>query len=122
MDKKELQEILWLIESKWHPDFLKFIETGEASNDFFDYLDSSPDAQRAVGLVISAQIMAFEYVGKMLKMYRLVNHYFRGKDVQKWLNFPHPMLNGRTPQSLMNEGQADAVLTLLESVRDGTPL
>lgn len=122
MDKKELQEILWLIEQKWHSDLLKFIETGEASDEFLDYMDSNPDAQRAVGLVISAQIRAFEYVGKTLKIYRLVNHYFRGKDVQKWLNFPHPMLNDKIPQSLMNEGQADAVLTLLESVRDGIPL
>lgn len=122
MDKKELQEILWLIEQKWHSDFMKFTETGEASNEFLDYLDSNPDAQRAIGLVISAQIRAFEYVGKMLKVYRLVNHYFRGKDVQKWLNFPHPMLNDKTPQSLINNGQADAVLQLLESVRDGLPL
>lgn len=122
VNKQELQEALWLIEQKWRPDFLKFIETGEASNEFLDYLDSNSDAQRAVGLVTSAQIRAFEYVGKILKVHRLVNHYFRGQDVQKWLNFPHPMLNDRTPKFLMNEGHADAVLQLLESVRDGLPL
>lgn len=122
MDKKELQEIFWLIEQKWRSDFLKFIETGEASNNFFDYLDSSPDAQRAIGLVFTAQARALEYVAKLLKINRLANHYFRGDDIQKWLNSSHPMLDNRTPQSLMNEGKADAVLMLLESVRDGTPL
>lgn len=122
MDQKELQEILWLIEQKWHSDFLKFAETGEASNDFLDYLDSNSDAQRAVGLIMTAQVRAFEYVGKMLKIYRLVNHYFGRKYIQEWLNLPHPQLNNKTPQSLMNEGLADAVLVLLESVRDGVPL
>lgn len=122
MDKKELQEILWLIEQKWHSDFLKFVETGEGSNEFFDYLDSNSDAQRAVGLAFTAQARAFEYVAKLLKINRLVNHYFRGNDVQKWLNSPHPMLDNKTPQSVMDDGHADAVLVLLESVRDGIPL
>lgn len=122
MDQKELQEILWLVEQKWHSDFLKFAETGEASNEFLDYLDSNSDAQRAVGLIMTVQVMAFEYVGKILKIYRLVNHYFGRKYIQEWLKSPHPQLNNKTPQSLMNEGLADAVLALLESVRDGVPL
>ncbi len=122
MDKKELQEILWLIEKKWQPDFLKFVETGEASEGFLDYLDSNSDAQRAVGLVMTAQARALEYIGKILKIHRLVNHYFRGKDIQTWLNSPHPLLDNKTPQSLMNDSHADAVLVLLESVRNGTPL
>jgi len=122
LDKREFQEILWLVEKKWHPDFLRFIETREASNEFLDYLDSNPDAQRAVGLVMTAQARAFEYIGKILKIHRLVNHYFREKDIQVWLDSPHPLLDNKTPQSLMNDGHADAVLGLLESVRDGTPL
>lgn len=122
ISKKELREILWLVEQKWHPDFLKFIETGEAGNEFLDYLDSNSDAQRAVGLVFTDQVRAFEYVGKILKIHRLVNHYFRGEDIQKWLNSPHPFLDDKAPQSLMNEGKADTVLVLLENVRDGIPL
>ena len=122
MDKRELDETLWLVKQKWHSDFLKFIETGEASEEFLDYLDSNSDAQRAVGLVMTAQVRTFEYIGKVLKVHRLVNHYFKGKDIQVWLNSPHPSLDNRTPQSLMSDGQADAVLVLLESVRDGTPL
>lgn len=122
MNKKELQEILWLIEQKWQSDFLKFVETGEGSNELFDYLDSNSDAQRAVGLAFTTQAKAFEYVAKLLKIDRLVNHYFRGNDIQKWLNSPHPTLGNRTPQFLMNDGHADAVLVLLESVRDGIPL
>jgi len=122
MDKKELQEILWLVEKKWQLDFLKFVETGEASEGFLDYLDSNSDAQRAVGLVMTAQARALEYIGKILKIHRLVNHYFRGKDIQTWLNSPHPLLDDKTPQSLINDGHADAVLILLESVRDGIPL
>lgn len=121
MDKKELQEVLWLVEQKWHPDFLKFVETSEASEKFLDYLDSNFDAQRAVGLVMTAQARTFEYIGKILKVHRLVNHYFQGKDIQTWLNSPHSLLDNKTPQSLMNDGHADAVLVLLESVRDGNP-
>lgn len=73
-------------------------------------------------LVFIAQARALEYVAKLLKINRLVSHYFRGDDIQKWLNSSHSMLDNRTPQSLMNEGKADAVLMLLESVRDGIPL
>ena len=122
MDKKEFQEASWLIEKKWRSDFLKFVETGEASNEFLDYLDSDSDAQRAVGLVMTAQVRAPEYIRNVLKVHRLVNYYFREKDVHVWLNSPHPLLDNRTPQSLINDDKVDAVLVLLESVRDGTSL
>ncbi|OGN14343.1 MAG: hypothetical protein A3J47_01905 [Candidatus Yanofskybacteria bacterium RIFCSPHIGHO2_02_FULL_43_22] len=59
---------------------------------------------------------------KELEIHRLLSHYFCGEDVKKWLNFPHPLLENKTPQSLIDEGKADAVLVLLESVRDGNPL
>ena len=76
MNKKELRELLWLIEQKWYSDFLKFVETGEGSNEFFDYLDSDQDNQRAVGLAFTAQARALEYIAKLLKIDMLVNHYF----------------------------------------------
>lgn len=37
------------------------------------------------------------------------------EDIEIWLNFPHPDLGGRTPQSVIDEGQSGAVLAMLEA-------
>ena len=47
---------------------------------------------------------------------KLVERITRNKEeYEKWLNFPHPDLGGRTPQQCVNEGRAGAVITLLSN-------
>lgn len=42
--------------------------------------------------------------------------------VRAWLNSPHPGLGDRTPISVMLEGHAEAVLTILENALAGVPV
>lgn len=42
--------------------------------------------------------------------------------VRAWLNSPHPDLGNRTPISVMLEGHAEAVLTILENALAGVPI
>jgi putative toxin-antitoxin system antitoxin component (TIGR02293 family) len=42
--------------------------------------------------------------------------------VRAWLNSPHPGLGNRTPISVMLEGHAEAVLTILENALAGVPI
>ncbi|MFQ5492205.1 MAG: hypothetical protein ACE5GE_15935 [Phycisphaerae bacterium] len=44
-----------LIHRKWRKAFEEFVETGEASQAFHNYLDSDPNAQRAVETVADQQ-------------------------------------------------------------------
>jgi len=55
-----LEEILKDVDPRWQKDFLTFIDTGEGSNEFLDYLDHNPQGQKAVDLAFSAQAKAFE--------------------------------------------------------------
>lgn len=43
------------------------------------------------------------------------------ENVDTWLNAPCPDLDNRTPQSVIDEGMANAVITLLENALDGLP-
>ena len=33
---------------RYRPDFLRFVETGESSDEFFAYLDTNPEAQKGI--------------------------------------------------------------------------
>ena len=43
------------------------------------------------------------------------------KNVEIWLNEPHPDLGQRTPQQCIDNGNVGAVLTMLENALIGTP-
>lgn len=57
MDQPNLPE---LIEPKWRAAFARFVETGEAEEEFLDYLNSNPEAQAAVERAFSKQAAALE--------------------------------------------------------------
>lgn len=43
-----LKELLSLVEEKWHDAFLHFVQSGEADQEFLDYIDSNESMQKAV--------------------------------------------------------------------------
>lgn len=55
------------IDPAWHSDFLKFIKTGEASEEFLTYMDENPACQRAVEAAFSEQAAAFESFSRDLR-------------------------------------------------------
>jgi hypothetical protein len=61
------QELLHLVDSRWHGDFVRFIETGDASEEFLAFMDRDPDCQRAVETAFSQQAADFEELSRSLR-------------------------------------------------------
>jgi|GEM_PF-3532974 len=51
----------------------------------------------------------------------ILKEVFREEDIERWLNTPNLVLGYRTPQVVIDEGHADALLTALENGLDGVP-
>ncbi len=62
-----LEELLKNIAPQWHNEFLRFVETGEASDNFLDYLNKDKGGQAAVEMAFDAQVKAFEGLAEELK-------------------------------------------------------
>jgi hypothetical protein len=56
----KLDQLLQNVDRKWHGEFLRFVETGEAGDEFLQYLDSDKGGQQAVEIAFNAQAAAFE--------------------------------------------------------------
>jgi hypothetical protein len=53
-------DLLRQIDSRWRIAFVRFVETGEASERFLHYLDSSQRCQRALRRLLAAQVGAIQ--------------------------------------------------------------
>ena len=56
-----------LLAEKWEKDFSQFIETGDASEEFLNYLDSDKGAQKAVEMAFTEQARGLEGLAEELK-------------------------------------------------------
>jgi len=54
------ETLLSQVAPEWRADFVKFLETGEASEAFEKYLDSDEDAQRAFDEAFKKSVHEFE--------------------------------------------------------------
>jgi hypothetical protein len=63
----KLENALNLIDDSWRNDYLRFIETGEASQEFLSYIDKDSNAQEAVEMAFNAQADAFEGLARELR-------------------------------------------------------
>jgi hypothetical protein len=63
----KLEKLLGNIDRRWHSEFLHFIETGEAGDDFLQYLNHDKGGQEAVEMAFNAQAAAFEGLAEELK-------------------------------------------------------
>jgi hypothetical protein len=61
------EELLAGVEPGWHQEFLRFIETGDASEEFLTYMDQDPACQAAVEAAFSEQAAAFESLSRDLR-------------------------------------------------------
>jgi hypothetical protein len=62
-----LDDLLRNVERQWHSEFLRFIETGDASDAFLEYLDRDQRGQQAVEMAFNSQAAAFEGLAEELK-------------------------------------------------------
>lgn len=49
-----------------------------------------------------------------------LGEFYAPEDAHLWLSSPHELLGGRRPVDLITEGDTDAVLALIDQLRDGT--
>jgi hypothetical protein len=62
----KLESLVQLVKPEWREAFMRFIETGEADEDFLRHLDTDPDTQRAVDSAFTAHANALEGLAKVL--------------------------------------------------------
>src|SRR5712664_146200 len=63
----KIEDLLKNVDSKWHGDFLRFVETGEAGEQFLDYLNHDEGGQQAVEVAFNAQAQAFQGLAEELR-------------------------------------------------------
>lgn len=68
----KLEKLLGNVDRRWHSEFLHFIETGEAGDDFLQYLNHDKGGQEAVEMAFNAQAAAFEGLAEELKKSRQI--------------------------------------------------
>ncbi len=62
----DMNDLLTLIEPRWHQEFLRFVDTGEAEEGFLSYLDKDKKCQQAVEKAFTTQAAAFEDFARAL--------------------------------------------------------
>ncbi|MBI5066372.1 hypothetical protein HZA97_09135 [Candidatus Woesearchaeota archaeon] len=68
--KQVYDDAIKLIEPKYHADFAKFVENGEANKEFLEYLDSNENAQKAVDILFETTAIGLEEIGKIVQKER----------------------------------------------------
>lgn len=63
----KLETLLGDIGHNWRRDFITFVQTGDASREFLEYLDNDHKAQAAVEQAFTAQARAFEGLAQLVK-------------------------------------------------------
>ena len=53
---------------EWRSEFKRFVQSGDASKEFFDFLDSDPTCQQAVEEAFAQQAAGFERLAAEMRM------------------------------------------------------
>jgi hypothetical protein len=62
-----LQDLLGHVDKKWRKDFVRFIDTGEAGDEFLDYLNHDSGGQQAVEMAFTAHANSIQGLAEELK-------------------------------------------------------
>lgn len=62
-----LADALKLVDKKWAAEFQTFVESGDASDAFFEFLDKDPNCQKAVDMVLEQKSRGLQRVGALLQ-------------------------------------------------------
>lgn len=63
----KIESLLGSIAANWQKDFINFVQTGDASADFLNYLDGDLQAQTAVEMAFTEQAQALEGLAQLVK-------------------------------------------------------
>lgn len=62
----ELDNLLPMVDKRFRDEFVRFVNTGEASAEFEEYLNGNEDAQQAVDRAFTSQVSAMEGLAQTL--------------------------------------------------------
>ena len=65
--RMHLSDALALVDPKWARDFVSFVQTGDASDEFIAFLDTSKECQRAVDMVLEQESGKVARVAQLLR-------------------------------------------------------
>lgn len=68
-----LETVLQQIEPQWRKEFRRFVDTGDASDEFLAYLDNSEEGKRAVEVAFNAQADALTGLADALRSLQTEN-------------------------------------------------
>lgn len=63
----KLEDLMEKVSPRWRQEFVRFVQTGEASDAFLDYLDEDPGAQEAVEEAFEVQAAGLERLSELLE-------------------------------------------------------
>ena len=66
MSRGEADHVVPPVDERWAGEFAKFIETGDASDEFFAYLDENEACQKAVDLALKKKSQGLDRVAQLL--------------------------------------------------------
>lgn len=66
MSREEADHVVPTIDERWAGEFAKFIDTGDASDEFFAYLDHNEACQKAVDLALKKKSQGLDRVARLL--------------------------------------------------------
>lgn len=108
--------------AEWKNGLTKFVKTGEAPESFLNHLKNCLNCRLSADEAIKKQAMfldimeALETPNKEQRIRKILACLIGEENVEAWLNIPHPDLDNRTPQSVIDEyseAGVDAVLGML---------
>src|SRR5262245_40804833 len=62
-----IAEAVKLVDPKWQAEFRKFVDSGDASDGFFEFLDTNKACQKAVDMVLKRKSEGLERVSDLLR-------------------------------------------------------
>lgn len=63
-----IEELAMRVPDAWRKEFVRFVESGDASDEFLDFLDSDPACQEVVEEAFAQQAAAFERLAAELRV------------------------------------------------------
>ena len=112
-----------LIDQKWAKDFETFVTTGDASDEFFAFLDSDENCQKAVDQVLKHKSQGLERVSELLRSGEPVERTERPTMKQTSAQIADALgAAARLPATERTQVVKDAVVLIHNAMQDSKPV
>jgi hypothetical protein len=118
-----LDNALTLVDQRWAKDFESFVETGDASDEFFAFLDSDENCQKAVDQVLKRKSQGLERVSELLRSEEPIGRNERPTMKQTSARIADALgAAARLPAAERTQVVKDAVVIIQNAMEDSKPV